>query len=201
MAFTFFFRDKQTIELAVEHILPVCTGKKLIHIWDAGCAMGPEPYTLTIILAEKMGHFSFKNLRIEATDIDTNENFGAIVSAGEYPEEMLKRIPEDLFKKYFQPSTKDGYFIIDYSIRRRVAYQWHDLLSCKSISNDFILVVCKNVLLHLSPKQRIDVIRMFHQSLEPGGYLLMENTQKLPVEVEELFQQKVPYSQLFQKIG
>jgi len=201
MAFTFFFRDRQTIELAVEHILPACTGKKLVHIWDAGCAMGPEPYTLAIMLAEKMGHFSFKNLRIEATDVDTNENFGTIISDGEYPEEMLKRIPEDLFAKYFQPSKKDGFHTIDYSIRRRVNYQWHDLLSCKAISDDFMLVVCKNVLLHLSAKQRIEVLHMFHESLEPGGYLLMENTQKLPVEVEGLFQQKVQYSQLFQKIG
>ena len=37
------------------------------RIWDAGAAMGQEPYTLAIMFADRMGHFAFNNLRIDAT--------------------------------------------------------------------------------------------------------------------------------------
>ena len=64
MAFTFFFRDITTIEEAVQQIIPTIIGRSKINIWDAGCAMGPEPYTLAIVLSENLGHFAFKNVKI-----------------------------------------------------------------------------------------------------------------------------------------
>ena len=62
------------------------------------------------------------------------------------------------------------------------------------------MVICKNVLLHLSPAQRIDVIRMFSNVLLPGGFLVMENTQKLPAEVSGLFSKIADNSELYYKI-
>ncbi|BCG46498.1 Chemotaxis protein methyltransferase CheR [Citrifermentans bremense] len=50
-------------------------------------------------------------------------------------------------------------------------------------------------------KERVEVFRMFHKALAPGGYLATENTQKLPPEVAHLFQQVVPDAQLYKKIG
>ena len=69
MAFTYFFRDRQTLELVVEHALPVLKRRRYINVWDAGCAMGPEPYSIAIILRENMGRFLFRNVTIYATDI------------------------------------------------------------------------------------------------------------------------------------
>ena len=54
MAFTYFFRDLQTLELITKHVLPVLQGARYINIWDAGCAHGPEPYSLAILLRENM---------------------------------------------------------------------------------------------------------------------------------------------------
>ena len=36
------------------------------------------------------------------------------------------------------------------------------------------------MLLHFDEAQRINVLQMFHQALQPGGTLVMERTQKLP---------------------
>ena len=52
MAFTYFFRDSHTLELTVKHMAPEVMGRSRIRIWDAGCAMGPEPYTLAMFLRE-----------------------------------------------------------------------------------------------------------------------------------------------------
>ncbi len=52
MAFTYFFRDLQTLHLIRDQVVPSLRTSRYIHIWDAGCAHGPEPYTLAIILRE-----------------------------------------------------------------------------------------------------------------------------------------------------
>ncbi|MGC8483858.1 MAG: CheR family methyltransferase, partial [Thermodesulfobium sp.] len=69
MAFTYFFRDMQTLELIRDNCLKSLASRQRIKIWDAGCAMGPEPYSLSIIFRENVGYMYFRNIKIIATDI------------------------------------------------------------------------------------------------------------------------------------
>jgi chemotaxis protein methyltransferase CheR len=163
--------------------------------------LGQETYTIAMIFAEKMNHFGFKNLRIDATDHDRANHFGDIVSAAIYPEEELQRTPAELLKKYFEPADKPRHLQVVESLRNRVQFNYHDLLSLKPAGGDYCLIVCKNVLLHFQYPERVEVYRMFHQALAPGGFLATENTQKLPREVSHLFTQVVPDAQLYKKIG
>ncbi|GFO65109.1 CheR family methyltransferase [Geomonas paludis] len=201
MAFTFFMRDQPTLEYAADHMIGYAMGRSRIKIWDAGCALGQETYTLAMILARKMNSFGFKNLRIDATDYDSANNFGDVVRAATYPYEELQRTPADLFQDYFEPADKPGQHRVVQLLRDRVNFQYHDLLSLKAPGSDYCLVVCKNVLLHFQYGERVEVFKVFHQALAPGGYLATENTQKLPREVSHLFEQVVPDAQLFKKIG
>ncbi len=200
MAFTFFFRDTHTLEHAAKILAEEVAGRSRIKIWDAGCAMGPEPYTLAIILAEYMGKFSYKNVIIDATDIDEQDQFGIIINNGVYTEEETKRIPEEIFNKYFDKcEDKPGFVKINELIKSKIKFQKHDLLTLKTIGNSYSLIVCKNVLLHFQPKERIEVIKMFYDSLESGGLFVTEQTQKMPDELKHLFEQVVPDAQLFRK--
>jgi len=198
MAFTFFFRDLSPLEHAVQFLVATSMGRSRIRIWDAGCAMGQEPYTLAILLAEKMGHFAFRNIEIIATDYDAP--LLKTLSEGSYPQEELQRIPQMLFQKYFQPDDRDGHFRIVDSIRSVLHPQHHDLLSLSPIRSGFSMVVCKNVLLHFQPEQRVQVIEMFHRALEPGGIFVMEHTQKMPEGLSGLFDQLVSDGQVFRKV-
>lgn len=200
MAFTYFLRDSHTLELIARHVIPSMAGRSRVSIWDAGCAMGQEAYSLAMILAENMGYFAFKNVRIHATDIDSCDLFGSIVLSGSYQDEELKRMPAELFKKYFEPARKPGCHQISQSLRSRIEYRKHDLLSFQLIGEGFSLVLCKNVLLHFQPEQRIEVIKMFHKALAPGGFFATEQTQKLPPQLADFFEQVTPDAQIFRKI-
>jgi chemotaxis protein methyltransferase CheR len=200
MAFTFFFRDMQILELAIKHVIPRAIGRSRAKVWDAGCAMGPEPYSLAIMFAENMGQFAFKNLTIYATDIDEQDSFGTIIKNGIYPEDELKRVPENIFQKYFKPDEKPGFYRIIDLVRERVVFQKHNLLSMKSIGSDFLLIMCKNVLLHFQPEERVKVISMFHQALDPAGHFVTEQTQKMPAEIDKLFEQVAYDGQIFRKV-
>jgi chemotaxis protein methyltransferase CheR len=201
MAFTFFFRDLHTLDLAIRQVAPEVSGRSKIRIWDAGCAMGPEPYTIAILFAEHFGKFSFKNLSIDASDIDEQNVFGQTIQKGCYPWEQLQRIPEDLFKKYFVPSQENNVFSVSDTIREKVHFHKHNLLSIQPIGDGYTMIICKNVLLHFTQQQRIDVLKMYHQSLMPGGYLVLEKTQILPDDLVHFFEPLSTEAQFFKKIN
>ena len=202
MAFTYFFRDISALDAIRDYVIPEIKKNSSINVWDAGCAMGPEPYSIAIIFKENLGYYEFKRLKIHATDLDEESNqFGNILKEGIYPEEAVKRIPKDIFSKYFSPNNKPGYFKIADEIIGCVSFQKNDLRSLQPISKNINLVVCKNVLLHLQESQRINVIKMFHKILAPGGFFVTEQTQEIPGEVAGLFERVISNVQLHRKVN
>lgn len=198
MAFTFFFRDWQTLELAVDAAMRDLCGRAFIHIWDAGCAHGPEPYTLAILLRERMSDYVFRNVRIHATDIEPG--FAEQVTAGVFPNHEVQRVPPGILRKYFRPASSPGFVEIVPELRAKVTFSRHDLLSLRPFREGLSMIVCKNVVLHFDETQRIDVLRMFHRALQPGGTLVMEHTQALPRAVAPLFCRVVSHEQVFRKV-
>jgi chemotaxis protein methyltransferase CheR len=197
MAFTFFFRDGQTLELLIEQALPSLCGQAYIHIWDAGCAHGPEAYTLAMMLRERMSDYVFRNVRIHATDVDPQ--FGRQVAAGIYSEQEVKRIPYLIRYRYFQVADEPGYVQVVPEIRAKVSFLRHDLLSLTPPREDFSLIVCKNVLLHFDEPQRREVFRMFHGALRSQGLLATEHTQNLPSESASLFEPVLGYAKVYRR--
>jgi chemotaxis protein methyltransferase CheR len=200
VAFTFFFRDQQVLEKAVEHCLPIMAGRNHPRVWDAGAALGQEPYTLSILFAERMGHFAFNNLRIDATDVEDTGHFAHVIEAAQYQEDELSRLPQGILDKYFERNRECGTFRVVDRVRQRVAFQRHDLLSLKEIGSDYSLIVCKNVLLHFRPPERVAVLKMFHRALAPGGFFVSEHTQEMPPELAPIFERVIPDGQLFRKL-
>lgn len=184
----------------MEHCLPSMAGRNHPRIWDAGVAMGQEPYTVSIMFAERMGYFAFNNLRIDATDVENTEQFTQIIEGGIYPQEELSRLPKGILEKYFEAYGRPGHSRVIDKIRQRINFRWHDLLSCKEIGHDYSLVLCKNVLLHFSPPERIEVLKMFHRAMAPGGFFATEQTQEMPMELASLFERVIPDGQLFRKV-
>lgn len=199
MAFTYFFRDLHTLELICDQVIPDLISKQALRIWDAGCAMGPEPYTLAMLLCERMDFGDFEKVTIQATDIDGSDLFDKIIFEAEYPREQVQRIPSEMFEKYFIKVENKEYYRLTDEIRAVVTFQKHDLLTLNSIGKNFGLILCKNVLLHFNEPERIAVIDMFYHSLLAGGYLVMEQTQKLPVEFKERFEPVVSNAQIYRK--
>ncbi|UUX92881.1 CheR family methyltransferase [Methanoplanus endosymbiosus] len=173
-----------------------------INIWSAGCANGSEPYTLAIILKEALDDLRFSEINIYATDIDPNNRFKAIIDRGSYPEEALAKIPAGMFNRYFDKDPeKNGNHIISDNIRNHVKYIHHDLLSLRPVAEKpFDVILCKNVLLHFSEEQRINVINMFYNSLTDGGFFITEQTQKMPEQLSVKFEQIVSNARIYRKI-
>lgn len=198
MAFTYFFRDAQALELAIDDALPRLRGRAFIHVWDAGCAHGPEPYTLAILLRERMSEYVFRNVRIHATDLDAG--FGPQVSSGVFPEHEVQRVPPGIVEKYFRPASRPGCVEVVPDLRAKITFSHCDLLALRPVREGLSMIVCKNVLLHFNETQRIDVLEMFHEALQPEGTLVMEHTQKLPERLAPFFEQVTGCAQVYRKV-
>lgn len=201
MAFTFFFRDRHTLEQLTSLLIPATEGFSKIKVWDAGCANGAEPYTFAIILAEALGHGPYRKVQITASDIDETSNFREIIQAAVYPKADLSRMPENIFENYFHKYDENNHYKINDIIRNSVSFHQHDLLTLKPIERGFNAIICKNVLLHFQPIERIEVFKMFHAVLATGGFLTTEQTQQLPDECKHLFNKVVTDANVYQKIG
>ncbi len=162
--------------------------------------MGPEPFSLAIIMRENMSKMLFRNVTIHATDIDTSKLFKEIIEKGSYQKDQLKSVPSSIFNRYFQAENNSGYYKISEEIRKSVSYQRHNLLSLEPIKKNLGLIVCKNVLLHFKEQERIKVIKMFHDSLEKEGFLVTEQTQKMPREIDGMFEQIISSARLYRKV-
>jgi chemotaxis protein methyltransferase CheR len=199
MASTFFFRDQTPLELAINNLCPRMSERSRIRIWDAGCATGQESYTLAILMAEGMGPFRFRNVKIIATDHDVR--LLDVVAKAFYPVKELERTPIGIFEKYFEPAGASNLYKPIDPIRKSVHLEHHDLLSFTPLGYGFSLVVCRNVLLHFKYCEQVQVIRMFYEALEPDGLLVMEHTQKMPEENSFLFSQISLDGQVYRKEG
>jgi chemotaxis protein methyltransferase CheR len=63
MAFVFKMRDQTTLGHAADHMIRYAPGRSRTKTLDAGCALGQETNTITMIFTEKMNPFGFKALR------------------------------------------------------------------------------------------------------------------------------------------
>lgn len=208
MGATYFFRDTQTLNMIpcvlIPRILEEYDTKSIknINIWSAGCANGSEPYTLAILLKETLDEEIFSRVQIYATDIDPNDRFENIIKKGSYPGEDLKKIPENMFlKNFYQDPDIQSNYIISEEIREHVQYSRHNLLSLEPvIENPFDVIVCKNVLLHFTERQVIEIISMFYRSLSNEGFFITEQTQKLPGSSLKQFLQFISNARVYKKI-
>ena len=93
-----------------------------------------------------MSDYIFRNVHIHATDIDSS--FAPSVTKGVFADQEVKRVPPEIFQKYFQPAPRPGFVEVTPELRAKVTFSHHDMLFLRPIREGLSLIVCKNVLLH-----------------------------------------------------
>lgn len=182
-----FFRNPQVFALLRDRVLPELLARAApkvgIRIWSAGCGNGEEAYSLAILVEEISRQQSLQGPSdILGTDVDA----GALEAArrGLYPRESLAETSADLIDAYFsaQPGRFGPVYELVPSIRRRVLFQRHDLLSGHPApgGGHFDLILCRNVLIYFSRSAQEGVFRLLRHSLAVGGYLCLGEAEQLP---------------------
>lgn len=198
---TFFYREFEHFTLFSEKILPELKQKLLVkksrdlRIWSAGCSSGEEPYMLIMLMKEFFGHeYANWNAGILATDISLD--MLEYAKRGLFPEERFQNMPKQYIKKYFQKYGDDQY-IINNEIKNEVTYRRLNLINPKfPFKSKFQVIFCRNVLIYFDIETKLNLVRRFHDILEPGGYLFIGHSESIGEAKKEF---KVIAPAVFQK--
>ena len=182
---TEFFRDAQVYEYIRKDILPLLLRqRKRLRIWCAGCSTGEEPYSIAMMLSEIMAQDPAISARIFATDIDKNVLSKA--KEGIYTGKAMIKLSEAQVHRHFT-SLPDGNFQVKPYLQDLVHFQPHDLMSGVPVSRWLDLVICRNVTIYFTEKQKDELAKMFHAALVSGGFYIMGKTEYLGRASDSLF--------------
>ncbi|KUK32545.1 MAG: Chemotaxis protein methyltransferase CheR [Thermoanaerobacterales bacterium 50_218] len=167
-----FYRNPLQWKILKEEILPeLLKTNPCLRTWSAGCATGEEPYTLALVLKEKIRNPFPKIL---ATDVD--EDALAKAREGVYPERAVVNVPRDQLRKYFEKEG-DKYRISE-EIKNLVEFRRHDLLR-DPFRRNFDLILCRNVVIYFTEEAKNNLYRRFRNALRPGGILFTGSTEQI----------------------
>lgn len=180
---TYFFRHPEHFDALRERVLPdlmsrnraLSPPKRSMRIWCAGCADGPEPYSLAILLKREMAH-QIHGWEVTIFGTDINRHRLAKAREGKFEEWALRSTSEEIKRDCF---SKEGRFwTIAPKYKEGVSFQFHNLVedSFPSLLNNlssFDLIVCRNVMIYFGPDLMHRMIQQFHDCLVPGGWLVV----------------------------
>lgn len=193
---TYFFRDRLCFDALEQQIIPALiadrrsAGILRLRFWSAGCATGPEPYSLAILLDQLLPDRPAWALTILATDI--NPVALDLAQRGIYSEWALRETPQWILDRYFHRQKKDT-FELNPAIRRMVTFAPLNLAkdsfpALMTNTNAMDLLICRNVLMYFTSDMQQAVVTRLRESLATGGWLIVS-----PAEAStELFRPLAP---------
>ncbi len=184
---TSFFREKHHFTHMANHVLtPLFNSKeRRIRIWSAGCSSGMEAYTIAMMVKEAMMNKRGFDVKILATDIDTNVLDSAI--QGEYPEEELKNIPEYCHNKYLEHIKDMKIIRMAGSLRNMISFKQLNLLDNWPMKGPFDAIFCRNVVIYFDKKTQRDIFDRYANILKDKGWLYIGHSENL-MNVSNRFQ-------------
>lgn len=170
-----FFRDADRFGDLERRVLPslLASGTGL-KVWSAGCSMGAEPYSLSILLNEQAPG---RMHSILATDIDQTILDRARAGTG-YLASDLRNAGAERIKKWFVP-TPDGRFTVGPAPRTPIRFSKHDLLRDAYPRGPFDLIGCRNVVIYFTEDAKERIYEGFVGALAPGGVLFIGGTEAI----------------------
>lgn len=180
---TAFFRERHHFDHLRKDVLPRLISERSarrgrIRIWSSASSSGEEPYTIAAIARDVLGSRSDVDLKILATDIDTDILEKA--DAGVYPAELFERLPSDVKSLLRHESVGRGEVRISEELRRLLAFKRLNLIEKWPMGGPFDVIFCRNVFIYFDTQTKASILDRFVTLLAPGGFLYLGHSESLP---------------------
>lgn len=173
------FRDPTFYQAIRTEVVPLLKTYPFIKIWHAGCATGEEVYSMAILLREEG---LLKRTQIYATDF--NQLALQKARSGIFPIERIKEFTQNYQKSGGKASFSDYYnaryesVILNESLKENIVFADHNLVT-DGVFGEMNMIVCRNVMIYFDKELQNKVIRLFYESLIPGGFLCLGSKESL----------------------
>ena len=180
---TYFFRESAQLQVFGEVALRNVKERKArassrtLRVLSVGCSTGEEALTLAMIVYDSGQFFWGWDVKIFGLDVDP-EALGK-AARGVYHQNSFRAMTAAVTERHFV-KVAAGMQAKDV-LRRMVSLRQGNLLEPASFEGlaPVDVIFCRNVLIYFSDATTLRAVRLFHDALEPGGYLFLGHAESL----------------------
>jgi chemotaxis protein methyltransferase CheR len=182
-------------------------GVHVLRCWSAGCSTGEEAYTLAMLLRDLLPDFSIWKIDILASDIHA----GALAHAADavYSARQFREVDEHHLARYVEKLHADqnkGQYQVVAELRNIVRFVSASLTEDAHRSpalqgGQFDVVICRNVLMYMTPDNQRAIARHLSHMLRPDGWLAVSPAEAMAEWFRELTPVNTANAILFQRMG
>jgi chemotaxis protein methyltransferase CheR len=194
-----FFRDAAVLDMIPPALdaMRADGPPRRLRVWSAGCSMGQEPLSLAMLFAEHEAATGLQSPEIVATDV--SENAISRARAGRFSQfEIQRGLPVRRMMRWFDTVGVD--WIARPELVRRISFRRLNLVADPLPIGRFDVILCRNVLLYLSPSLRSQVLDRLAQVMRPGGLLVLGAGETV-IGQTEAFRPSPDYRGLYEPTG
>jgi chemotaxis protein methyltransferase CheR len=192
-----FFRDAPVLDLVAKAVAALRDAHpaRRLRIWSAGCSFGQEPLSLAILFAEQPAFSGATLPEILATDV--SDAALARARSGRYSQfEIQRGLPIRRMIEWFESDGVD--WVAKPELVRRIAFRRMNLVADAMPPGRFDVILCRNVLLYLTPDDRRRILDRFAGMLQPGGLLVLGAGETV-IGQTEAFRPSAAYRGLYER--
>jgi chemotaxis protein methyltransferase CheR len=180
---TSFFRENHHFEALASYMLPEAFKRnqqsRRVRIWSAGCSSGEEAYCLAMVAREAMPPGQKWDLKILATDIDSE--VVATAQRGIYPLDRLVTLSQERLQRHFRKGSGEhaGEAKVNAELAQLVSFRTLNLMHSWPLSGPFDIIFCRNVMIYFDQATRERLVARFAGLIAADGYLCLGHSESI----------------------
>ncbi|MFN7038193.1 MAG: CheR family methyltransferase [Alphaproteobacteria bacterium] len=174
---TNFFREKHHFDHLKNYIQNFFSNKSRkirFRIWSAGCSTGQEAYTIAMIINSILPNIEQHDIKILATDIDTNVLANAY--EGKYAANEIQNIPKEFHKYIDQINDK---LIMSDKLKKIINFKQLNLLETWPMKGLFDIIFCRNVVIYFDKETQAGLFNRYANLLVKDGLIYIGHSENL----------------------
>lgn len=203
---TFFMRDAGQIRLLRETLLPRLIaqrrerGELQLRLWSCACATGEEPYSLAILLLERLPDFADWSIELNGTDISRTALQKAQTAS--YGNWAFRGCDAKFRQQYFD--VRGHQWTLCDPVRNMVKFMQldllHDRLPAPALGlAEMDLILCRNLFIYLQPAAIKTAAEKLADCLREDGLLVTGHGELRTIQCASLQTEVHPESIIYRK--
>jgi chemotaxis protein methyltransferase CheR len=179
---TYFFRHGDQFRALAERVLPerieARAGQRVLRLLSVGCSSGEEAYSLAIAARRARPG---PDWIVSVLGVDANPEMLRRAGQAVYSDWALRETPADIRARWFRRSG-DGFEVVP-EVAALVQFAEHNVADPVAPRvwqpGRYDVILCRNLLMYLTPPTVAGLVRRIADSLAPGGALFLGHTDSL----------------------
>ena len=178
---TAFYREPHHFDVLASTVLPALVranaATRRIRIWCSACSTGEEPYTIAMTLRECESLWSGFDVRVLATDLDTQ--CVAHARRGVYAEDRVRELPRARLERWFEPGPQPGTVRVVPDLQRLVTFGQLNLMDPWPMRGPLDVIFCRNVVIYFDKDAQRRLFDRMAELQREGAHLFLGHSETL----------------------